>query len=72
MPPRTDRRVAVIDAMSPDFRASMALDLEMGRPLELPWLAGTVVDLGARSGVPTPCCRAVCDILAIYVNGKPA
>lgn len=67
-----DKRIAVIDAVSPDMRASMALDLEMGRPLELPWLAGTVVDLGARSGVPTPCCRAVRDILAIYVNGKPA
>jgi 2-dehydropantoate 2-reductase len=67
-----DKRVAVIDAVSPDMRASMALDLEMGRPLELPWLAGTVVDLGARSGVPTPCCRAVRDILAICVDGKPA
>src|SRR3954465_8227674 len=67
-----DKRVAVIDAVSPDMRASMALDLEMGRPLELPWLAGTVVDLGARSGVPTPCCRAVRDILAIRVDGKPA
>src|SRR4051794_35902930 len=66
-----DKRVAVIDAVSPDMRASMALDLEMGRPLELPWLAGTVVDLGARSGVPTPCCRAVRDILAICVGGKP-
>src|SRR3954468_3256175 len=65
-----DKRVAVIDAVSPDMRASMALDLEMGRPLELPWLAGAVVDLGARSGVPTPCCRAVRDILAICVDGK--
>jgi len=67
-----DKRLAGIDAMTQDMRASMALDLEMGRPLELPWLAGAVVDLGAEKGVPTPCCRAVRDILALYVDGKPA
>jgi 2-dehydropantoate 2-reductase len=71
-PDFADKRIAHIDAMSTDMRASMSLDLELGRPLELPWLAGAVVDLGAKSGVPTPCCRAVRDILAIYVDGKPA
>ena len=55
----------------PRCSASMALDLQLGRPLELPWLAGAVVDLGAQKGVPTPCCRAVRDILALYVDGKP-
>jgi 2-dehydropantoate 2-reductase len=54
------------------MRASMSLDLELGRPLELPWLAGAVIDLGSKEGIPTPCCRAVRDILAIYVDGKPA
>jgi 2-dehydropantoate 2-reductase len=66
------QRFAHVDGMSPDMRASMSLDLELGRPLELPWLAGTVVDMGAKAGVPTPCCRAVRDILAIYVDGKPS
>jgi 2-dehydropantoate 2-reductase len=70
-PDFADKRIAHIGAMSNDMRASMSLDLELGRPLELPWLAGAVVDLGAKSGVPTPCCRAVRDILAIYVDGKP-
>jgi 2-dehydropantoate 2-reductase len=70
-PDFADKRFAHVDAMSPDMRASMSLDLELGRPLELPWLGGTVVDLGAKSGVPTPCCRAVRDILALYVDGKP-
>jgi 2-dehydropantoate 2-reductase len=54
------------------MRASMSLDLELGRPLELPWLAGAIVEMGAKAGGPTPCCRAVRDILAIYVDGKPA
>jgi 2-dehydropantoate 2-reductase len=69
-PDFAEKRIAGADALSPDMRASMALDLELGRPLELPWLAGAVVDLGAQKGVPTPCCRAVRDILALYVDGK--
>jgi 2-dehydropantoate 2-reductase len=71
-PDFAEKRFAHIDAMSTDMRASMSLDLELGRPLELPWLGGAVVDLGAQKGVPTPCCRAVRDILALYVDGKPA
>jgi 2-dehydropantoate 2-reductase len=67
-----DKRIGAVDAMAPEMRASMALDLELGKPLELPWLAGAVVDLGAQKGVPTPCCRAVRDILALYVDGKPS
>jgi 2-dehydropantoate 2-reductase len=66
-----EKRIGGVDALTPDMRASMALDLELGRPLELPWLAGAVADLGAEKGVPTPCCRAVRDILALYVDGKP-
>jgi len=66
------QRFAHVDGMSPDMRASMSLDLELGRPLELPWLAGAVVEMGAKAGVPTPCCRAVRDILALYVDGKPS
>jgi 2-dehydropantoate 2-reductase len=69
-PDFAEKRIAHVDGMSPDMRASMSLDLELGRPLELPWLAGAVVDLGAKKGVPTPCCRAVRDILAIHVDGK--
>ena len=65
-------RISHADAMAPEMRSSMALDLELGKPLELPWLAGAVVDLGAEKNVPTPCCRAVRDILALYVEGKPA
>ena len=67
-----EKRFGHIDGMSPDMRASMSLDLELGRPLELPWLAGAVVDLGAQKNVPTPCCRAVRDILILHVDGKSA
>jgi len=67
-----EKRIAGADAMAPEMRSSMALDLELGKPLELPWLAGAVVDMGSRKGVPTPCCRAARDILALYVDGKPS
>lgn len=67
-----DQRIKHVDGMAPEMRASMALDLELGRPLELPWLAGAVVDMGAQKGVPTPCCRAVRDILILHVDGKPS
>lgn len=67
-----DQRIKHVDGMAPEMRASMALDLELGRPLELPWLAGAVVEMGAQKGVPTPCCRAVRDILILHVDGKPS
>src|SRR3954471_772767 len=66
-----EKRIAGVDAMAPEMQASMALHLQQGNPLELPWLAGAVVDLGAKKGVPTPCCRAVRDILILHVDGKP-
>ncbi len=38
----------------PAMKASMALDLERGNRLELPWLGGKVVAMGRELGVPTP------------------
>ena len=51
---------------------SMAVDLRAGNPLELPWLAGKVVQLGAAHGVPTPINRVVYAALKPYMNGSPA
>jgi 2-dehydropantoate 2-reductase len=39
--------------------ASMLGDLERGNRLELPWLAGGVVQLGRELGVATPANRAL-------------
>jgi 2-dehydropantoate 2-reductase len=47
-------------------------DLQSGKPLELPWLSGGVVELGAEAKVPTPLNRAVRDVLILHVNGKMA
>lgn len=66
-----DERLAFADTMPPSMRASMAHDLERGNRLELPWLSGDVVARGLRLGVPTPCNRAVRDVLAVHVMGAP-
>jgi 2-dehydropantoate 2-reductase len=51
------------------MKASMANDLEAGRPLELDWMAGKVVALGRKYGVPTPAQEAVYAIPKPYRTG---
>jgi 2-dehydropantoate 2-reductase len=67
-----DQRMGFVDGLPPQMTASMAGDLARGNRLELPWLSGAVVEMGEQLGVPTPMNRAVRDVLALYVNGKPA
>jgi 2-dehydropantoate 2-reductase len=66
-----DQRMAMIDTLPPQMTASMQGDLARGNRLEVPWLSGAVVELGAKAGVSTPLNRAVSDILALYANGTP-
>ena len=62
-------RLAFIDGLPPEMEASMYTDLKRGGRLELPWLSGAVVGLGAEVGVAVPLNRAVSDILAIHAGG---
>jgi 2-dehydropantoate 2-reductase len=64
-----EQRLAFADTLHPDMTTSMHHDLEQGRPLELQWLSGGVVDLGGKIGVPTPLHRAVRDILTLHAAG---
>jgi 2-dehydropantoate 2-reductase len=54
----------------PNMKASMANDLDAGNRLELDWLAGKVVALGRKLGVPTPAQEAVHAILKPYRTGR--
>ena len=54
----------------PTMKASMANDLEAGNRLELDWLAGKVVALGRKYGIPTPAQEAVYAILKPYRMGR--
>jgi 2-dehydropantoate 2-reductase len=64
-----DQRMAFADSLSPEMTSSLHHDLEHGNPLEVEWLSGGVVTLGAKAGVPTPCNRAVWDVLALHAAG---
>ncbi len=64
-----DERMAFGDSLPADMTSSMHHDLEKGNRLEVEWLSGGVVRLGKEKGIPTPCNRAVCDILALHAGG---
>ncbi len=63
-------RLKFVDGLPADMTASMHHDLQHGKPLEVTWLSGAVVELGAVVDVPTPANRAVRDILAPYAQGR--
>ena len=60
------------DTLPAHQKSSMALDLDRGNRLELPWLGGKVVELGRKLGVPTPTHSLMYAMLKPYVMGKPA
>jgi 2-dehydropantoate 2-reductase len=67
-----ERIVDLTNHMPPAMKASMALDLDRGNRLELPWLGGKVVELGRALGVPTPTHGMMAAMLKPYIMGTPA
>jgi 2-dehydropantoate 2-reductase len=67
-----ETRIPFFDGWPPEMTTSMHHDLKAGKPLEVRWLAGSVVDLGDKAGVPTPLNRAVRDILMLHAEGGTA
>ena len=61
---------AYVQSMPPHARSSMLEDLERGRPLELPWLSGTVVRIGRAVGVATPTHQFITAVLTPHVRGR--
>jgi 2-dehydropantoate 2-reductase len=62
-----DRAVTTLpDAMT----SSMAEDLARGNRLELPWLSGAIVRLGAAHGVPTPTHARIVEALTPFQEGS--
>jgi 2-dehydropantoate 2-reductase len=58
LPVSIDQRIAGAEKVG-EHKTSMLQDLEAGRPLELEAVAGAVVELGERLGVPMPHTRSV-------------
>lgn len=64
-----DDRMQFADGLPATMDSSLHHDLRNGNRLEVEWLAGGVVQLGRQAGVPTPCNRAVWDVLALHAQG---
>ncbi len=64
-----DTMLAFNAGAPPAMKPSMALDLDRGNRLELPWLGGKVVELGRKLGVPTPVHSLMYAALKPYVMG---
>src|SRR5215510_5227637 len=54
----------------PHMKASMALDLDRGNRLEVPWLSGKVAELGRQYGIPTPTHAMLYAMLKPYAMGS--
>ena len=63
------RTLAFVQTMPPTWRASLAVDLEQGRRLEIDWLSGTVCRLGQAAGIATPFHRVALGALKPYAAG---
>lgn len=60
-------------ATAPDtLRASTAIDLAAGRPLETPWINGAVVRLSRAAGIEAPVNRTLAALLAPAIAGRAA
>lgn len=71
LPPNyAELRLQLADKVDYQMTSSMHHDLERGNPLEIRWLSGGVVELGAARQVSTPLNRAISDILALRAMGS--
>lgn len=66
---RAEGHLAFVDRHAHDMTSCMHHDLERGNTLEVRWLAGGVVELGARAGILTRLNRAIAHVLAPHVDG---
>lgn len=61
--------IAMVRRLPPNAKSSMLEDLERGKRLELPWLSGAVVRIGAAHHVETPIHHFINTVLQPHVNG---
>ena len=56
--------------LPPDMRASTAIDLENGRPLEIEWVSGAVARLSETAGLDAPINKAIYALLMPHKAGR--
>jgi 2-dehydropantoate 2-reductase len=60
---------AFVQSAPPNGRASTAIDLEHGRPLEIDWISGAAIRLAKKAGVEAPINTALYALLLPHKNG---
>lgn len=65
-------RLEFCDGLPVTMTSSMHHDLDRGKPLEVAWLSGAVVDLGEAVGVTTPANRFIRGVLSLQAQGHAA
>lgn len=65
-----DQIWANLQTMPPQMRASTAIDLEKGVPLEIDWVSGAAVRLAEKAGIDAPINSALYAILLPHRNGR--
>jgi 2-dehydropantoate 2-reductase len=60
-----------ISALPPEMRASTAIDLEHGRPLEIDWVSGAAARLAREAGLEAPANEALYAVLLPHKAGHP-
>jgi 2-dehydropantoate 2-reductase len=68
-PDAVERGLAMMRMMPDHHMTSMGNDLLRGNRLELPWLAGKVVELGRKHGIPTPVSGFTYAALKLHAGG---
>jgi 2-dehydropantoate 2-reductase len=62
--------LARTDQLPAAMKSSMLEDLERGKRLELTWLSGAIVRMGAELGVPTPVHGFITAALKLHAGGR--
>jgi len=60
---------AIVKELPPDVRASTAVDLEKGLPLEVDWISGAVTRLAKAKGLEAPTNETIHGLLSPYKDG---
>jgi 2-dehydropantoate 2-reductase len=66
-----DRILPYVDAIPPDTRSSLLIDLQQGKPIEVEALLGAVVRRAAKTRTPTPVMAALYVVLKPHAAGTP-
>jgi len=57
-------------SLPPTMRASTAIDLENGRPLEIDWVSGAATRLAKKAGIEASTNKALYALLLPHKNGR--